>query len=187
MELEVRNHPELEHVLVREDGYIFVPSNGARKEHWTFGSNTSEGYKSVKIRGKTYRVHLLVARAFIGPKPDGMVCDHIDRNKANNSWRNLRYTSLSGNRMNCEQVECAFDKYGFHPKDDRSRYQRERLMLDCNAKRSHQESSVSYRLKHREELASKSREYNASMRAKGLVHRKCADGKYRWISRAEVV
>lgn len=40
---------------------------------------------------KSFRVHALVAEAFIGPRPDGVVIDHIDGNRNNNASTNLRY------------------------------------------------------------------------------------------------
>jgi hypothetical protein len=63
------------------------------------------GHKSIALclNGKVRRffVHVLVARAFIGPKPDGnIVVDHIDRNPANNNLSNLRYISHSHNLAN---------------------------------------------------------------------------------------
>lgn len=45
-------------------------------------------------------VHKLVAECFIGPRPNGFVIDHIDRNKLNNSVSNLRYVSVSTNTAN---------------------------------------------------------------------------------------
>jgi hypothetical protein len=38
-----------------------------------------------------YRVHVLVARTFIGPCPYGHNVDHINRNPSDNRARNLRY------------------------------------------------------------------------------------------------
>ena len=66
-----------------------------------------DGYLSVtlyRVDGTTkqFRVHVLVARHFIGPRPKGMQIDHIDRNKANNAAKNLRYTTPSENNLNTD-------------------------------------------------------------------------------------
>lgn len=53
------------------------------------------GYAQVGLRSMgrraTVAVHLLVARAFLGPAPDGHEVDHVDGNKANNRFSNLEY------------------------------------------------------------------------------------------------
>ena len=58
------------------------------------------GYIQMNINNKDYKVHILVALYFIGPRPDGMVIDHKDRNKLNNRVDNLRYCSISDNCRN---------------------------------------------------------------------------------------
>ena len=60
----------------------------------------SAGYAQVALSGlKTRRayVHHLVAEAFIGPRPDGYVVNHIDANKQNNARANLEYVSRKEN------------------------------------------------------------------------------------------
>ena len=47
--------------------------------------------------GRRVYLHTLVAETFIGKRPDGMVIDHIDKNKLNNSIENLRYISNKEN------------------------------------------------------------------------------------------
>ena len=49
---------------------------------------------------KSYPFHCLVAEQFIGPRPQGLIIDHIDRNRFNNNVNNLRYTDLRTNRIN---------------------------------------------------------------------------------------
>lgn len=49
---------------------------------------------------RTYRVHELVAEAFYGERPKGYVIDHIDREKLNNHYKNLRYVTWSTNSKN---------------------------------------------------------------------------------------
>ena len=48
----------------------------------------------------THRVHRLVAFAFCDNDNDFNVVDHIDRNKTNNNWLNLRWTTQSINMRN---------------------------------------------------------------------------------------
>jgi len=65
---------------------------------------TKKGYLLVclcknKIR-KTFRIHRLVALAFI-PNPENKSCvDHIDNNPSNNNLTNLRWATLTENQMN---------------------------------------------------------------------------------------
>jgi len=49
-----------------------------------------KGYPSIKL-GRTFqaKVHTLVLETFIGPKPDGYVCRHLDGNSENNAVDNL--------------------------------------------------------------------------------------------------
>lgn len=53
----------------------------------------NDGYKKTTI-------HNLVAKFFIGDKPDGFEVHHIDRNKLNNNVNNLKYVSKSENCLN---------------------------------------------------------------------------------------
>lgn len=63
-----------------------------------------DGYKNIILRKNgvkiNYRVHRLVAEAFC-EKPDGCdIVDHIDKNKTNNMFSNLRWTTTQGNNRN---------------------------------------------------------------------------------------
>jgi hypothetical protein len=61
----------------------------------------SNGYLHFKLAfgGRvTYpTVHQCVARAFLGPKPDGYAINHIDGDKANNRVSNLEYVTYAEN------------------------------------------------------------------------------------------
>lgn len=72
------------------------------------GSITNRGYKYFQLvrDGKriNHHVHNEVARLFIGERPDGLVIDHIDRNKLNNEPSNLRYITQKENTFNRDGV-----------------------------------------------------------------------------------
>jgi hypothetical protein len=55
------------------------------------------GYAKVglSINGKkeSFMVHVLVARMFIGPRPEGLFIDHLDNNPKNNRSDNLEYVT----------------------------------------------------------------------------------------------
>lgn len=57
----------------------------------SYGSIGSRGYLQVCIKRKTKNVHVLVAEAFLGDRPEGHHVCHTDGNKRNNSLSNLRY------------------------------------------------------------------------------------------------
>lgn len=59
-----------------------------------------KGYLKINIKGKSYRVHRLVALAFI-PNPKKLPCvDHIDTNRKNNAVDNLKWTDVTDNNNN---------------------------------------------------------------------------------------
>ena len=64
----------------------------------------TKGYRMVCLskegRIKTHTVHVLVAREWV-PNPENKRCvDHIDGDKANNNWENLRYATHTENSRN---------------------------------------------------------------------------------------
>lgn len=54
-------------------------------------------------------IHSLVAAAFIGPRPEGLVINHKDGNRLNNVVENLEYCTYS------ENYRHALDVLGFQP------------------------------------------------------------------------
>jgi hypothetical protein len=62
---------------------------------------TAKGYTvtSVNVDGKRKRfyIHRLIAEAFFGPCPSGMVCCHKDGNPSNNCVSNLRWGTSKSN------------------------------------------------------------------------------------------
>ena len=57
-------------------------------------------YYRLRISKKQLYIHHLVAKCFIGNRPENCVVDHIDRNPLNNCVENLRYCSTSENVRN---------------------------------------------------------------------------------------
>lgn len=64
-------------------------------------SANSSGYSNVTLssggRSKTSQVHVLVLKAFVGPRPDGYYCCHSNGDKSDNRVSNLRYDTPRGN------------------------------------------------------------------------------------------
>lgn len=61
------------------------------------GNRQGQRYPYVKYKGKTYRVHFLVAFAWIGPKPEKHVLDHINGDIDDCRLVNLRFISKEEN------------------------------------------------------------------------------------------
>lgn len=71
----------------------------------TSGSLNKDGYIDVSINKRIYRLHRLVAQAFI-PNPQGKeLVDHIDGNRTNNHVSNLRWVSAQENAENSHRAE----------------------------------------------------------------------------------
>jgi len=81
---------------VSNDGRIRGP-RGARKAWVNENGYVMIGFACGPRRTKHFRVHVLVAAAFIGPKPIGMDINHKDGNKQNNRVENLEYMTRSEN------------------------------------------------------------------------------------------
>ena len=90
------------------------------------------GYEYVRLcaEGKCkYRtVHSLVAEAFIGERPEGAVCRHLDGNRVNNTPENLAWGTVSENQY--DTVE-----HGNNHNAAKVRCKRGHLLVDPNLKR----------------------------------------------------
>lgn len=71
------------------------------------GSILKRGYRYFQVQRDGRRInklfHHLVAEQFIGPRPCGLVIDHIDRCKTNNNAENLRYITQLENSRNTDR------------------------------------------------------------------------------------
>lgn len=63
------------------------------------GRTLDSGYVSIRFKGKDHKAHRLAFLYMTGRFPSKTV-DHIDRNRSNNRWDNLRDVSMSANHRN---------------------------------------------------------------------------------------
>lgn len=101
-------------ILVREDGYVLNRKRGGRGRGkgiaWTTGCTNNYGYQAVRVRGKTYKVHRLVAELFI-PNPQGKrTIDHINRIRSDNRVCNLRWATQKEQIANSSRIINAKNK-----------------------------------------------------------------------------
>jgi hypothetical protein len=79
--------------------FICCIARGAKSAGQPTGSLTDQNYKLVTIRGRRYRAHRLAWLYMTGEWPTQHI-DHIDRDRTNNRWSNLRAADYVGNNGN---------------------------------------------------------------------------------------
>ena len=123
--MQEKIHPTVG-VLVRSNGEVFVPANGKHKAHWTFGWKSGNGYLNVRINGKMYQVHRLVAETYL-PNPKNLPeVDHISRDRTDNrAFFNLRWVSRSQNSRNRDDHDRVEARGGTHCYEDYKQYCKE--------------------------------------------------------------
>lgn len=67
---------------------------------WPAGCRNKAGYLRIHVGGKLEYAHRLAFLYMTGEMPDQV--DHIDGDRANNAWRNLRETDASRNAANAK-------------------------------------------------------------------------------------
>jgi hypothetical protein len=107
--IELRPIPEIIGYCAGNDGNIYsFMRNGSAVGRWGWPKYQTTpkritpnpgdyGYMQVTVCGKTMKVHILVASAFHGPRPDGKECSHLDGTKANTTPENLKWETKSAN------------------------------------------------------------------------------------------
>lgn len=97
---EMRPIPGFPDYYVTATGHIYSSKNGALKRRKEF--TAKNGYLTVttKNKGRAYSltVHKAVALAYIGPSQHEEI-RHLDGNKLNNDYRNLKYGTKSENAL----------------------------------------------------------------------------------------
>ena len=75
------------------------------------GARDGKGYRTVVLadgeKKKTFRVHRLVAAAFLGGDQPDMQVNHIDGNKWNNSAENLEWCTDEQNKEHARRIGLA--------------------------------------------------------------------------------
>jgi hypothetical protein len=117
---------------------IFSSSKHAKGKELAQFINPS-GYLRVKMNNRSYEIHVLVAKFFIGERPENYVVNHKDGNKLNNRPANLEYVTIAENIYHAVQngLHVSRDpKLSGRYKDgrcaDRDKYKREWYLKNKN-------------------------------------------------------
>jgi hypothetical protein len=104
--VEYRAIPELPGYAAGNDGSVWscrLRKFGRLGRTWhTISQHANKkGYRIARVRqnGRSigFNVHRLVLEAFVGPRPDGLVCRHLDGNCENNRLDNLEWGTQAEN------------------------------------------------------------------------------------------
>ena len=112
------------HCVVKCDGTIF--GFHKRWNRWIIlrhsPISSTNCYETVSIGNKTYRVHQLVALAFL-PNPNNLpTVDHKDRDRSNNNVSNLRWANHKTQADNRSTSDLNALRYGIRWCDDEKSY-----------------------------------------------------------------
>jgi hypothetical protein len=156
---------------VCDDGRVILPPCPKYPHYrFTHGRDNGKGYLRVFFRGKYYKVHRLIAEAFI-PNPLNLpTVDHINRDKTANFVGNLRWADRKMQNSNKQSVDDSLAKYGVRSCNDINAYWR--AYRDKNPEFAEHERA-------------RCREYRDKQKELGKHFRTCPDGKRRWLTDEE--
>lgn len=86
------------------------------KENAAPGAVHKQGYLVISVDGKKYKAHRLAWFYVTGEWPTAFI-DHIDRNRLNNTFSNLRDTTFYGNAQNRSAVTGKFVGCSYRSKE----------------------------------------------------------------------
>lgn len=100
--------------LPRDDNF-FLSSGAAKRWNNKYANNGAfltnlNGYRSSEMFEKTFYAHRVIWAMQTNKWPDCEI-DHIDRDRTNNIWTNLRLASTSQNRANKQSKPNSTSKY----------------------------------------------------------------------------
>ncbi len=119
--VEVKPIPGFDGYFAGRDGSVwsYLPRWAHHSPTWKRLSQmkSGQGYYHVSLRANgrrerrftsvTKKVHHLVLEAFVGPRPEGMVCCHQNDDPADNRLENLRWDTPASNNQDAIRNGCA--------------------------------------------------------------------------------
>lgn len=105
---DMRTIPGFPSYSITKDGRVRgIPRKRTKGEWLKPGVSRRDGHLSVVLceygKRKTRTIHQLVLETYVGPRPDGMGCRHLDGNPANNRLDNLCWGTQGENMQDAAQ------------------------------------------------------------------------------------
>lgn len=92
-----------EHFFYKDGGLFWKKSPQCSiKKGDRAGCESYQGYRYVRVKGKTYREHRVIFILVNGAIDSSLVVDHINGIRSDNRIENLRQLTTSENAMNCK-------------------------------------------------------------------------------------
>lgn len=99
--MEIQNYPNY---LIYQDGKVWSKNRQGTNGGFLKPSKNPEGYPCICLhhqgKGKSHKIHRLVASHYIPNPENKSQVDHIDRNRENSDISNLRWVTQSENQQN---------------------------------------------------------------------------------------
>lgn len=82
---------------IDEEGFVYNIKYGRKNGRWK--DRDGYWYAILRKNGKSIKkfIHVLLLETFVGPRPKGYVCRHLDGNKNNNTLENLVWGTIQEN------------------------------------------------------------------------------------------